>query len=377
MRKISIYLHFPFCIRKCNYCDFVSYPCLGSVEDFSEVYIREIELYSRFVGRRKVSSIYFGGGTPSLMRAEWIEKIIQKIYALFDVESDCEITLEVNPKTVDEKKIKDFFIAGINRLSLGIQSFDDEELKFLGRVHSAKDALDTLDFSRKYFDNISCDFIYALPFQTLEKWQKNLDNIISLGLNHLSLYQLIVEAKTPLYKWVKDGTVLPIDEKIALSMFEYTNKILKNIIPQYEISNYARKGFESRHNLNYWNGGDYLGIGVSASGRIFDGKKFFISENPINLDAWIKNVSRETLSVKPLRKSARARELLIMGLRKNSGIKFSEFNKNSLISFDEIVDMEKVLNLVKQKFLILSKSGIRLSVRGRNLLDAILREIIK
>ncbi len=377
MRKISIYLHFPFCIRKCNYCDFVSYPCLGGVDNLTEFYIKEIELYSKIVGKRKVSSIYFGGGTPSLMQPEWIELIIQKIYMLFDVEDDCEITLEVNPKTVDEKKIKDFFIAGVNRLSVGIQSLDDEELKFLGRVHSAKDALDTLDFARKYFENISCDFIYALPSQTLEIWQKNLDNIMSLGLNHLSLYQLIVEPKTPLYKWVRSGNVVPVNEKVALSMFEYTNKVLKNITPQYEISNYARKGFESRHNLNYWNGGDYLGIGISASGRIFDGTKFFISENPITVDEWIKNVSCETLSLKSLSKKVRAKELLIMGLRKNRGINFSEFNKNSLISFDEIVDMGKVLNLVKQKFLILSKSGIKLSVRGRNLLDAILREIIK
>ncbi len=377
MRKISIYLHFPFCVRKCNYCDFVSYSCGFNIEDLTDYYIREIELYSKFIGKRKVSSIYFGGGTPSLMRAEWIEKILFKIYTLFDVDDNCEITLEVNPKTVDEKKIRDFFIAGINRLSIGVQSFDDNELSFLGRVHNSKDALDILDFARKFFDNISCDFIYALPFQTLDKWQKNLEQIVSLKLPHLSLYQLIIEPKTPIYNMVKNGRILPIEEKLSLKMFEYTNNFLKKICPQYEISNYAVNGFESRHNLNYWNGGDYLGIGVSASGRIFDGKKFFISENSSIISSWKKNIDEEKLSLKCLSKKARAKELLIMGLRKNKGIKFSEFNKNSLISFDEVVDMEKMLNLVKQKFLILSKSGIKLSVRGRNLLDAIIREIIR
>lgn len=377
MQKISIYLHFPFCLKKCNYCDFVSYPCLGDVADLSDYYIRELEFYSKFVGRRLVSSIYFGGGTPSLMSPEMIEKIIEKIYSNFDVADDVEITLEVNPKTVNEAKLRGFFTAGVNRLSIGIQSFDDDELRFLGRVHSAGDAYNCLDMARKYFDNISCDFIYALPNQMFEKWCANLEKIKALDVKHLSLYELIIEPKTPLFNMVKSGKILPVNERLAGKMFEYTNKTLRHIFPQYEISNYGKVGFESRHNLNYWNGGDYLGIGVSASGRICLDGKFFITENPVSVDEWKKNIDLGALAVRPLSRKKRAEELLIMGFRKNRGIDFAEFKQNSHCDFFDVVNEDKVNILVVQKYLLLSKRGIRTSVRGRSVLDAILREIVK
>ena len=377
MKKTSIYLHFPYCLKKCNYCDFVSFPCVNKVPDLMDFYLKEVELYYQKFGSRKISSIYFGGGTPSLMPLGMIDKILKQIFSFYDVKKDAEITLEVNPKTVDENKIKNFCNLGINRISIGIQSFDDDELKFLGRVHNSADALKTLDIVKKYFSNVSCDFIYAIPNQTMDKWKKSLDEIKKLDVNHLSLYQLIIEPKTPLYSFVKSGKIKPISESVSKQMYEYTNRFLKGSFSQYEISNYSKKGFESRHNLNYWNGGDYIGIGVSAAGRIFDGKKHFITENPKNVFDWKKNIEDKILPIKTLSKKKRAEELLIMGLRKNNGINFNEFMKNCGVSFFDIIDEKKLKNMVDNKFLILSESVVRASVKGRNLLDAIIREIIK
>ncbi len=377
MKKTSIYIHFPYCLKKCNYCDFVSFPCGENFLDLSESYLKELDLYQKKFGRKKISSIYFGGGTPSLMSAEMLDSILERIYTLYDVDDDAEITLEANPKTINQKKLKDFYLAGVNRISLGIQSLDDDELGFLGRVHSAYDAVLTLDLIRKYFSNVNADFIYALPNQCLEKWQKNLEKIVKLDVEHLSLYELIIEPKTPLYSSVKKGVVKPISEDAAKKMYEYTNSFLKDKFPQYEISNYAKKGFESRHNLNYWNGGDYIGIGVSAAGRIFDGKKHFISENPKTIFLWRKNIDDGFLSLKTLSKKKRAEEMIIMGLRKNSGISFVEFKKNSGMDFYDMVDMKKFQNMLNQKFLIENKSGVRVSVKGRSVLDAVIREIIK
>ena len=377
MKKSSIYIHFPYCIKKCNYCDFVSFPCAENIPDLTGFYLKEIELYYQKFGSRKISSIYFGGGTPSLMPIGMIDKILERIFKIFDVEKNAEITLEANPKTLNTGKIESFCFSGINRLSLGVQSFDDDELKFLGRIHNSNDALKMIDLTKKYFSNISCDFIYAIPNQSMEKWQKNLEKIVSLDVEHLSLYQLIIEPKTPLYSFVKNGKIKPISENISKKMYEYTNRFLKDKFPQYEISNYSKPGFESRHNLNYWNGGDYIGIGVSAAGRIFDGKKHFISENPRNIFDWKNNIENKTLPIKTLSKKKRAEEMIIMGLRKNKGINFKEFNKNSGVDFFDIIDDKKFKNMVDNKFLILSESSVRASVKGRNLLDAVIREIIK
>ena len=377
MKKSSIYIHFPYCLKKCNYCDFVSFPCALAVPDLTKYYLRELELYREKFGLRNISSIYFGGGTPSLMSPKTLGQIIEKIYAIYNVKSDAEITLEVNPKTANDEKLKSFSLCGVNRLSVGMQSLDDKELQFLGRVHNVKDALNTLGMARKYFSNISCDFIYALPNQSMEKWQKNLEKIKILDVEHLSLYELIIEKKTPLYRLVKNGEITPVCEGVAKKMYEYTNRFLKGTFSQYEISNYAKPGFESRHNLNYWNGGDYIGIGISAAGRIFDGKKHFISDNPRNIFSWKSNVDAGVLPIKTLSKQKRGEEMLIMGLRKNRGINFKEFMENSGVDFFDIIDDKKFKNMVDNKFLILSESAVRASVKGRSVLDAIIREIIK
>ena len=378
MNKIAIYIHVPFCIKKCNYCDFVSFPlCNNYDEDLLSFYIKELSLYRELIGNRYVETLYFGGGTPSLMSSQFIEKIIECIYENFTVCNNPEITLEVNPKTVDEQKLKDFYTAGVNRLSIGIQSFDDNELCFLGRVHNSYDAKKTIELATKYFDNINCDFIYAIPNQSFETWQKNLVEISKLPVQHLSIYQLIIEPKTPIYSNLKKRIIRPIDDNLAVKMFEYTNKFFKKTFPQYEISNYAKPKFQSRHNLNYWDGGDYIGIGVSAVSRFKLENKFYGVDNEKKINLWQNRVAENKIPFYKISKFARAKELLIMGLRKNSGIDISNFNFITDTDFWDIVDKNKVLNFCKMKFLHLSNTHLKPLIKGRNILNSIIEQIVK
>ena len=381
MQPISIYIHFPFCIKKCNYCDFISFPvgCDNSFFDDNlfKLYLSEISLYKDILSNRIISTIYFGGGTPSLIPSIYIEKILLYIYKNFKVIDNPEITLEVNPKTVDRQKLQAFYTAGINRLSIGIQSFDDKELQFLGRIHNSHDAFITLEYAGLYFNNISCDFIYALPDQSFLKWKQNLNKIKNLPVSHLSLYQLIIEPKTPLYNQVKTGKIKPIDDDLAIKMFEYTNKFLKYTFPQYEISNYAKSGYQSRHNLNYWNGGDYIGIGVSAVSRFKLDNKFYGVDNEKRLNLWQNRVTKNIIPFYKISKIKRAKELLIMGLRKNSGINILQFNFITGTDFWNIVDKNKVLNLCKMKFLHLSKTTLTPLLKGLNILNTIIEQIVK
>ena len=407
-RKLSIYIHFPYCVRKCRYCDFVSFPCGGmgagvpvlatgavcSASDISagvgitgfpldlcDYYVREVENYAKVdgVGGRCVTSIYFGGGTPSLMPVEWVERILDAVCRNFVVEDAAEVTLEVNPATVNEMKVRDLREAGVNRISIGMQSLCDERLKFLGRIHSVGQALETLGWVKRYFSNISCDFIYAVPGQSLAEWQMELEDIVALGVPHLSLYQLIVERGTPLCRQVVRGEVKPVAERVAERMFRWTNRRLKLVgCGQYEVSNYSVSGMKSRHNVNYWVGGDYLGIGVSAAGRVYDDVtgKLWQSANPKSMSGWCDMVRNGRTNLRPISKRVRAEELVIMGLRQIAGINFSEFSSNCGMDFWRVVNREKVESLVRGGLIILKNSGIRLSAKGMCLLDAILREIV-
>ena len=367
MKKIAIYIHIPFCIKKCNYCDFISFPiCNNYDENLLSYYIKELGLYRNLIGNRQVETIYFGGGPPSLMSVDFISQIIIYIYKNFSVVTNPEITLEVNPKTVDAQKLNDFYVAGINRLSIGIQSFNDNELLFLGRIHNSYDAKRTIELATKYFDNINCDFIYALPDQNFKTWQNSLLEISKLPVQHLSIYQLIIEPKTPIFNDVKKGIVKPINDNLAIKMFEYTNRFLKKTFPQYEISNYAKLGYQSRHNLNYWDGGDYIGIGVGAVSRFKLDDKFYCVDNEKKLSLWQNRVTKNIIPFYKISKIKRAKELLIMGLRKNSGIDILH-----------IVDKNRVLNFCKMKFLHLSKTHLKTLIKGRNILNTIIEQIVK
>lgn len=378
MTATSLYIHYPYCLSKCAYCSFVSFPCKNeNPDELSQFYTKELGIYKNIIGDRKISSIYFGGGTPSLMDIKLVEQVLNRANKLFKIDNDIEITLEANPKTIDNKKLKNLKSAGINRLSIGVQSLDDEVLKFLGRAHNSSDAIKILNEAKNIFTNITADFIYAYPNQTFDNWKQELKIIKGLNLPHLSLYELIIEPDTKIYRLVGEGAIIPIDEDTATDMFNYTNSFLKTTTPQYEVSNYAKLGFESKHNINYWEGGDYIGIGTAAAGRLKLNDKFYYSENPPTIEKWKDNILKQENPLKEMPLQHRAEEMIIMGLRQIKGINFTTFKNNLGNDFFDFIDKKKVDTLISQNLLIQDSDNIKTSPEGLLLLDSIIRDIIK
>jgi len=262
----GIYLHIPFCEHKCIYCDFYSIESLEHTTRFLTALDREIVLSAGFTGEEKIETIYFGGGTPSILSPKDIERILSRIYSLFTLHPDAEITLETNPGTVTEEKLRSFRSLGINRLSIGIQSFHEDELKFLTRIHSASEAIECVESAyRVGYENIGVDLIFALPRQTLSRWEANLHQALALNPKHISAYGLIVEQGTQLWRMVESKQVSPLPLKTEAEMYRFTMEYLRSAgFEHYEVSNYSRPGFRSRHNSNYWNHTPYLGLGPSA-----------------------------------------------------------------------------------------------------------------
>lgn len=263
----SIYIHIPYCERKCLYCDFYSIEGLSSKDRFLAALGEEIDLYSVCYGEAEpIETIFFGGGTPSLLAPSAIKKILDLICSLFNVEPDAEITIEANPGTITQASLSGYLAAGVNRISIGIQSLQQMELQFLQRIHSAQEAESAVkDAYAVGFKNVSIDLIFSIPGQTRSRWEDTLQRSLDLRPTHISAYSLIVEEGTPLYSMVKRGIVTQVSEKVDAAMYESTMSILaRNGYRHYEISNYALPGFECRHNLNYWNHANYLSFGPSA-----------------------------------------------------------------------------------------------------------------
>lgn len=262
----GVYLHIPFCERKCIYCDFYSIENRNSMDEFVRALHREIAMNREYGNHEPVDTIFFGGGTPSLLSAGAIGGILEVLHRTFRVEAGAEITLEANPGTVDRAKLLAYRSAGINRLSFGIQSFHQDELEFLGRIHSAADAEGCVRWAQDVgFENVSVDLVYALPQQTLGRWEDNLGRVVGLEVPHISAYSLIIEERTPLARMVSAKLVLPLPTEIEAEMYEFTMEYLaQRGFEHYEVSNYSRPGHRSRHNSNYWNHSNYLGLGPSA-----------------------------------------------------------------------------------------------------------------
>ena len=277
MKDSALYIHIPFCDHKCIYCDFYSIITSGNIDPFLSSLKKEIDYYSGIYSEgREFSSIFFGGGTPSLMTPAYIAGIIEHLKAKFIIKDDAEVTLETNPGTVDKKKLKLFRQAGINRLSVGIQSFHNDELKFLTRIHDSRTAVETiLNAAEAGFENISLDLIFNLPGQSKEKWAENLKQAVALPIKHLSAYSLILERGTILNKMVLDKKVVLQDEDYDAELYEYTMEFLQaHNFSQYEVSNFCLPGCECRHNNAYWKYRDYLSFGTSAHSFI-NGKRWW------------------------------------------------------------------------------------------------------
>lgn len=304
MANFGVYIHWPYCLSKCPYCDFFSKVKKDVPQsELIDGYIQDLQFYASLLPKRRVSSIFFGGGTPSLLQPQLIERLIDQITTLWPVAPNVEISLEANPASNSPTLFADLKTAGINRLSLGVQALNEPDLQFLGRLHNLPQAVSALEQAVKLFDNHSADLIYARPRQKLKDWQSELEQITAFGLKHLSLYQLTIEPGTMFYK----RQIHPLEETQAAAMYEFTTDFLTNSgYPQYEVSNYAKPGFACRHNLLYWQGEEYLGIGPGAHGRIRIEDQWQATTHPRLHD--------------PLTASERAEELILMGLRLTSGI---------------------------------------------------------
>ena len=324
--ELSLYIHIPFCVRKCGYCDFLSAPADEKARDrYVQALLMEIERYQGTeTADRKIKTLYIGGGTPSILSVDQLDCIMQKIKYTFNFCDDIEASMEMNPGTASKEKCRALYQMGINRLSIGLQSTNDMELKTLGRIHSYEDFINTYTWCREAgFQNINVDLMAALPYQTVESYTTGLRKIIRLAPEHISAYSLILEEGTPFYQKYNSGCYPLPDEEQERLMYRETEQILAQAgYERYEISNYAKKGYACRHNLVYWQGGDYLGLGLGSSSYM-DGVRFHNTTDfntYVNQGAYVED--REELSVQ-----AKMEEFMFLGLRVMAGVSGTEFEK--------------------------------------------------
>ncbi|MEQ1890085.1 MAG: radical SAM family heme chaperone HemW [Alphaproteobacteria bacterium] len=364
-------MHWPFCLSKCPYCDFNSH-VRDTVDQqhWRGALLSEIDATADEIGKRSVQSIFFGGGTPSLMPPATVAAIISRIAARWDLDIDAEITLEANPTSVDAGKLAGFAAAGVNRVSLGVQALNDSDLKFLGRGHSAKEARKAVDLARKQFSRMSFDLIYARPDQNPTQWEAELRQALSMAADHLSLYQLTIEPGTGFEGAVRRGQFTPMQGDMAADLYEMTQEICDaHGLPAYEISNHARPGAESRHNLVYWRYGEYAGIGPGAHGRLYLDNKVYATANFRKPERWLQ-AGRETCDI--LNPREQSVEMVMMGLRLREGISASRFETMA----GAALSPGMVQELCGQGLLLREGDCIKTTPAGRLLLDGVLAKLL-
>ena len=374
----GVYVHWPFCLSKCPYCDFNSHVRHGGVDEvrFLRAYETEIAATAARAPDRTVSTIFFGGGTPSLMQPSSVQTILDCIAEHWSVAPDVEVTLEANPTSVEANRFRGFRTAGVNRVSLGVQSLDDAALKELGRLHSAQEALDAVAIARSIFDRYSFDLIYARPQQSRDTWATELKRAIVEAAEHLSLYQLTIEPDTPFFGLHKAGKLPVPDEDLARDLYDLTQEICADAdLPAYEISNHARPGAECRHNLVYWRGQDYAGVGPGAHGRLtIDGRRV-ATETEKRPEAWLMRVETNGTGVtvsEKLTAGETADEYLLMGLRLAEGIDLDRYNTLSGRTLDP-----KRISILRDEGAVETTADGRLRVTqsGFPLLDAVVADL--
>ena len=374
----AVYVHWPFCLSKCPYCDFNSHVRHGGIDEarFLRAYQTEIAGTATRARGRTVSSIFFGGGTPSLMQPSSVQTILDCIGKHWTIAPDVEVTLEANPTSVEATRFRGFRAAGVNRVSLGVQALDDASLKELGRLHTAQEALDAVAVARSIFDRYSFDLIYARPHQTTEAWAAELKRAIAEAAEHLSLYQLTIEPDTPFFGLHRAGKLAMPDEDLARDLYDLTQTVCASAgLPAYEISNHARSGAECRHNLVYWRGHDYAGVGPGAHGRLtIDGRRVATATEK-RPEAWLMRVegSGTGLTVEEkLTPGEAADEYLLMGLRLAEGIdpeRYSALSGRAL--------SPKRISILREEGAVETTADGRLRVTqsGFPLLDAVVADL--
>ena len=374
----AVYVHWPFCLSKCPYCDFNSHVRHGGIDEarFLRAYKTEITATAARVPGRTVSSIFFGGGTPSLMQPSSVQTILDCISKHWTIAPNVEVTLEANPTSVEVTRFRGFRAAGVNRLSLGVQALDDASLKELGRLHTAQEALNAVAVARSIFDRYSFDLIYARPQQTLDAWAAELKRAIAEAAEHLSLYQLTIEPDTPFAGLYKAGKLTIPDEDLARDLYDLTQTVCADAgLPAYEISNHARPGAECRHNLVYWRGHDYAGIGPGAHGRLtIDGRRV-ATATETRPEAWLMRVEEGGTGLtveEKLTSGEAADEYLVMGLRLAEGIDPARYRALSGRALDP-----KRISILREEGAVETTADGRLRVTqsGFPLLDAVVADL--
>ena len=374
----GVYVHWPFCAAKCPYCDFNSHVRAAIEEDsWVDGILTELQwVADNQAARPVVETVFFGGGTPSLMQGRSVGRVLQKIAALWPMAKTCEITLEANPASADAARFADYRAAGINRVSLGVQALNDPDLKRLGRLHDVAEAKAALALAMTNFDRVSLDLIYARPDQTQAQWRQELKQALSFGTDHLSLYQLTIEPETPYALLHKNGQLRIPDDDLAAGLYEATQELSEACgLPAYEVSNHARPGQESRHNLIYWRYGDYAGVGPGAHGRLMlNGSR--VATSTIRLpERWRETVAKEAKAFTDftaIDDADAAREHLLMNLRLREGIDLAAYQAR----WGHRPSPEKIMPLIEQGMLRQEGNVLSATPQGRLVLNAVIAALL-
>ena len=381
MDTIALYVHWPFCRAKCPYCDFNSHVRdRVPAERFGSALLRELEHEAASLGRRRLKSIFFGGGTPSLMPPELVGRLIERATSLFEPADDLEVTLEANPTSVEAARLQAFQDAGVGRCSLGVQALDDAALVRLGRQHTAAEAIAGLELARSVFPRLSFDMIYARPQQGVAAWRAELARALALAADHLSLYQLTIEPGTRYEALARRGEIVLPDDETASALYEATGEEAARfgLLP-YEVSNYAKPGAESRHNLAYWTYADYLGIGPGAHGRVTRDGALWAVRRHRGPERWLAVAERDGHGVEHAEAVGprdRAREMLLMGLRLSTGVDAKRFEERVGLALSEALDPTILAACLDEGYLTFRASSLVATNAGRLRLDALLPRLV-
>lgn len=369
----AIYIHIPFCKQACHYCDFHFSTSVKKKEELVGMLCKEILLRKGELPGGKLETIYFGGGTPSLLTSEELKMIFQAINSNFEVSEDAEITLEANPDDLNREKLEMLATSPINRLSIGVQSFFEEDLKLMNRAHNATEALESIKMAKEYFDNISIDLIYGIPGMNDERWRSNIQKALDLGLPHFSCYALTVETNTALHKFIEKGTIKPVDDDAARAHFEILTRTLKEAgYVHYEFSNFGKPGYFSRNNTAYWMGNPYLGIGPSAHSFDGESRKWNISNNPL----YIKSLEKGELPLQEEKLSLtdKYNEYVMTRLRTMWGISLKEVKEKFGAAKEEYL-LEQAKEFLNKGFLRQEQEHLHITGKGRFLSDGIAADL--
>ncbi|MBB42587.1 MAG: coproporphyrinogen III oxidase [Rhodospirillaceae bacterium] len=381
MDCLAIYIHWPFCESKCPYCDFNSHVRRNiNVSEWKDALLMEIDYYASRTSGKNISSIFFGGGTPSLMPPELVGELISRIDLRWGIEIDCEVTLEANPTGLETKNFNKLAQAGINRISVGVQALNSSDLNFLGRKHTPKEALTAVETAQKAVKRVSFDLIYGRPQQTTNAWTTELERALSIGTEHVSLYQLTIERGTSFFASFRDGDFCLPDEEKSIQLFQITDEICsKEGLKAYEISNHAREGAESRHNLNCWQGADYVGIGPGAHGRITIDKTCYETEQISSPENWLNSVKKNghgTRRYKPIPHHDRTEEIIMTGLRLTKGLERSRFEAQTRCELEQIFNPRTLKILLDNSLLELDEMGMRATKEGQLKLNTVIASLL-